>query len=349
MNYKELQQSLNQGNHFLDLQKDYLGIVGKKRLNLIEKTSSNHLGYLEGMENQNPINSENDNLTNNLMDLENKFNQTLNEYTAAYKQYLNEVSQQDNQDIMKYKNSYIMSPEGRFYYVNKYGIARGFTPDAWSNKPDSCPPGGPSDDTKKVFHMFKTGLNYEPGQPCNLDGSIIRNKSNGRAAWISEEGERHWYPNSDIFEARIKNGCPKDYTYVSNEIYNMYPKGKDMNADSKCSTSNMNTPLWNRIIQLNQKLMNIANEMYQGVERMNKKGNTLDSHVDETKTQLISEIQNLNSERVKLEQVKQNVDTLDGEFQNKEVMYRSSYYHYLVWLIGAITLGVITIHHITKK
>lgn len=340
--------SLQQGSKFLDLQKDYVGIIGKKRLHLIEKTSGNHLGYLEGMENANSINVENDKLTNHLMELENKFNQTLNQYTAAYKQYLNEMTQQDEPDIMKYKNSYIMSPGGRFYYVNKYGIARGFTPEAWSKKPDSCPPGGPSDDTKKVFHKFKTGLNYEPGQPCDLDGSIIRNKNNGRAAWVSETGERHWYPNSDVFEARLKNGCPQNYTYVSDEIYNMYPQGENMTGDSKCTTSHMNTPLWNRIIQLNQELMNIASEMYQGVEMMNKQGKTIDTHVDDTKNQLMNEIKNLNTERMKLEQAKERVDTLEGEIENRRTMYRSSYYHYIVWLIATITIGAITIHHINK-
>ena len=103
----EQNHALKQGKKFNDYQKDYLHIVGTKKLDLIEKTTSPNLGFLEPMsdKNNNPVEVENTKILDNLIKLENEFNTTLALYTSQYQQYMNkELESKNNMNAYTRKN-----------------------------------------------------------------------------------------------------------------------------------------------------------------------------------------------------------------------------------------------------
>jgi hypothetical protein len=357
-----ISDAISQGNKFLNYQSDYLHIIGQRKLNLIEETSAPDLGFMEPLTNKsdsnssnpgsesNPISVEDDALTSKIMDLENQFNAKLAQYIAVYKQYMSDALDQDNV-IANYKGKNVKSSGGEFYYVNKFGVARGFSTPAWDKKPASCPAQAPGDDSVSAYNRMQKGQSYIPGQPCNLDGTVIRNSKTGHAAWIDPKGVRHWYPSGEISSATARNGgCPLSTMQdVSDEIYNMYPKGTDMTAESRCvGAGDMDSGLRSRIVSLNQELLDLANQIYQEVEQMEELEGKVDTKVVGAKQQLMNEIANLNSERDSLAKLERETQTLRGEFQENKIMVRSNYYNYMVWTVAAITLGAIVAYRATS-
>lgn len=337
--------SLKQGKKYKDYQNDYTHIIGTKRLDLIEKTSDNNLGFIEGL--KNPLEVENNKVKEKLKDLENQFNTTLALYTNQYQRFLTKLMNEQS-ELQPYLNKNVKQNNGKFYTVNRFGVARGYSKDAWANKPSSCPSGIPNDSTIKAFNYVATGLDYVPGQPCDLDGSIIKNNDTNEIAWVDEKGEKHIYPDEFTYEQTQKNGgCPSNIHHVSNEVFNMFASGSAMNEHSSCET-NIDQQLLESVKASNQKLLNIANEMYQETVKLEHTEKQVEDKSEQTRKILLDQIQSLNKERDELQKAKNYSAMFNGELDDSNLQINREYYHYLVWIIAAVTLGGITMHQIIK-
>lgn len=349
INYKIDDYSVKQGQKFNSYQNDYANIIGKKRLELIEQTTSKNLLSLhENMETLgNPISKENASQMEKLKTLETQFNFTLNEYKHLYEEYLkNVVNMKD--EIRLYKNQNVMDGNGKFYYVNEYGYTRGYPNNSFENKPSSCAQSKPTDNSVDIYNKLMHGKDYSSGQPCNLDGKNIRNEKTGHLAFVSPDGVKHFYPNQDILDAARKNGCPNDEIKVSDDVYNMFPSGDDMNSSFKCFENNKGSFLMNSIVKLNSNLMSISQEMYNITEQMDSKDDALGSKLTIERNNLQSEINNLDSEKKKLEQLQSSVNRLNGELEETEIMTNMEYLQYIGWTVGAIGLTILATRHITS-
>lgn len=341
--------SLNQGVKFNLYQNDYANIIGKKRLDLIEETTSSDLLSLrENMESiQKPITKKTDSEITMMKTLEAQFNSTLQQYKDTYKQYLD--SEVQNKDLTQmYKNQNVKSPSGDYYYVNEYGYTRGYGNDAWNNKPSSCYQSIPNDNTKTIYSKLQHGVNYVSGQPCDLDGKNIRNTQTGHLAWVGPNGVKHFYPNEEILQAAIKNGCPSSEVKVSNEIYDMYPSGENMTQTTKCFENTSGDGMMNQIVTLNSKLISIAQEMYNLLDNIENEEEIVDKKLDSEKVQLQHEINNLETEKHKLEKLQNAVNRLDGELEQTNIITNMEYLQYMGWTVGAIGLAILAAKHITS-
>lgn len=337
---------LNQGKIFQNYQKDYIGILGKKRLKLINETTMPNIESIEGMENVVSLNDVNNSKNEKIMKLERQFNEKLSNYVSLYKEYIKELSNEDPL-IQTFKQKNVKDSAGNYYYVNRYGVARKYSSEAWTNKHSTCPSDVPNDSSIDAFNKMQVGMTLSQGQPCNLDGSLIRN-DNGAIDWVTILGDRQHIPTPEILQNVQKNGCPKTWAQISNSIYDMYPAGSNMTSTSNCDTLNLNIQLQDRIISLNDELIHIAQEIYTEVEGMETTGTKLDNEISKNKTKLMSEITKLSQERNKLYEVQQSIDSLHGRYQDNKIMIKSSYYQYMIWLIASITFGAIAIRHMHK-
>ena len=347
---KQQDYALNQGIKFNDFQKDYLHIVGTKKLNLIEQTTSPNLGFLEPMadKNTNPVEIENTKIVDQLLKLEQEFNSTLALYTNQYQQYMNKVVDRENElKAMARKN--VRNSGGKFFYVNRFGITRGFSTPAWDQKPASCPSAIPTDDSVQAFNNLTNGLDYAVGQPCDLDGTIIQNE-NGQYAWIDEKGQRHEYENRDMLNQTQKNGnCPGQIHQVTNNIYNMFPAGSAMNAHSNCNSPMFDQALYDAVNNSNQKLMNIANDMYQQALKLDKTSLEVEKRGHDMQDQLVTQIRSLNEEREKIIKLKANTATLDGDIEDDGIIANMEMARYVGLGLAAVAIGGLTIHLMTQK
>lgn len=349
--YSTLQKdyALKQGIKFNNYQSDYLHIVGTKNLNLINETTMPNLGFLEPMENRtmNPIQIENNKIKEKLRQLELEFNKTLALYTANYERYYNKVLNQKN-ELTMYTNKNIKNNNGKKYYVNNHGVTRGYSEEAWNKKPSSCGTNIPTDDSVQAYNSLENGLDYVPGQPCDLDGTVVQNEQ-GTIAWIDEKGQKHIYPSREVMEKTQQNGnCPTSIRQVTNEVFNMFPNGNEMNEHTTCSSTMYNEEMYNQINNINQKLLNIANEMYQEAVKLDKTEKNVESKNNSMQSELLDNIKSLNNEREILEKLQRKNDTLSGEYQENQLQATSELYKYISMGLLALTIGGITFHHLTK-
>jgi hypothetical protein len=349
--YSELQKeyALKQGIKFNNYHNDYLHIIGTKKLELINETTMPNLGFLETMENKsmNPLTIENNKIKDRLVQLQNEFNKALALYTSNYEMYYNKILNKDS-NIRSYTGKNIINSNGKKYYVNNHGVTRGYSDDAWNKKPESCATNIPTDDSITAYNSLENGLDYIPGQPCDLDATIIQNEQ-GQFAWIDEKGQKHIYPNRDIMEKTQQNGnCPTSIRQVTNDIFNLYPLSSEMNEHSSCSSNIYDAELYNQINSVNQTLLNIANEMYEEAVKLEKTQEIVGSKRKSIKSELLDNIRSLNQERDNLQNMINKSNRLSGKFEDYKLQTTSELYKYISFVFVALTLGGITYHHLTK-
>ena len=345
INYKMDKHSLNQGIDFNTINNKYLNIIGKKRLDLIEETTMDNMESLyENMDNMDgTLTKKEDNEISILRNLENEFNITLQEYKNTYKQYL-EKSLSKNSNT-KSNNINVIDGNNKKYFVNNYGYTRGYQNDNhWSSKPSSCLSTQPTPQSIDIYNSSKHGLDYQLGQPCNLDGKNIRNTKTNEVAWIDPQGKRHVYIGGQISG---KNGCPNGEIKVDDSVYNMFPMDYPMGDSTMCFTTEQPDYLSNKIIQLNSRLMSIATEMNSLIDIISNEDNLFDSQVTQQKQTLLGEIKNLETENAKLTNMQNVVNKLNGELEETTIMTSSEYIQYIFWIIGAISVSVMAVKHMT--
>lgn len=341
-----LKKSLEQGVHFRNYQNHYNNLVGIKRLNLIEQTTGQHLGNVEPLTNIQGFGEESPEMKQ-LNKMEQDFNTKLNTYSAIYKQYLTKLATSKENAVL-HSNINVRDSNGKFYYVNQYGVARGYTQDAWANRDPSCPSTVPNENTVSIFNTLKVGNDKKPHEPCNLDGKVIQAQTTNNRAWITPEGRRKWFPNENIWEIGMKNGCSPNPSQVTDAVFDMFDATSDMTPSANCNVGLGFVNMKNELEKLNNELIQIANQINNQVSYMVNKNKVVDEAGEKTKLELQDRLQRLNQQRDLFTKLQTEEETLNAEFKDNEMMIHSSYYHYMVWTIAALTLGAVAAHHITK-
>ena len=344
--------SLSQGRLFEKVNKSFRDVINSSKLNIIQDTSSKELGsFYEGMTNKEIDNSD-DMMTEKMMTLQNDFNSKLEEYKKVYSAYLTMLKHNMN-IINSYSNMNVKDEAGNKYFVNKYGYARLYSNEAWSKKHSSCPATAPEDNTVEIFNKLQLGQPLGVGQPCNLEGNIIRytQDNNELKSWVSPDGLKHGLPTepTELNVFNKNSGCAnKNIVDVVDSTYNSVPSGTNYNTTSKCSTTE-NEDLWNKIVALNNDLIMIARELHNEAEKMNSANNNVNVNLNKTKNVIIKKAEKLNKQREELLKIQSSHRSLMGKFQDNNINIRSDYYNYLAWTIGAVTLGAVAFYKLTNK
>lgn len=341
-----LNYSLGQGEHFNKNRVNYNRAIGIKRLNLIGETTSPNLGNIEGMDNINNFNNETKD-SNDIAVLEKEFNDKLNVYTNVYHEYLTKLSSSKDEAVL-YANTNVKDSNNKYYVVNKYGVARGYSKEAWDNKHPSCPTNIPGDDTIQVFNKLTIGNDKKVGEPCDLEGKVISQLKPLKNAWVTPDGRKRWFPSTEIWEAGKKNGCNDNPVVVKNDVYDLFDNADNMTMNSNCNAGLGFSDMKTQLEKLNGELIDIANKIYDKVVSMVGKSDSINNNINKTKDDLKNQIIMLEKERKNFEKAKTEQETLKAEYDNNNLLITSSYYQYLVWTIAAITLGAVAVKHISS-
>lgn len=147
-----------------------------------------------------------------LKNLEDKFQKTLSEYSTTYKSYMNELMSDIKRERNKYIGKTIITPNGNSYYVNNFGVARGWSGNIWGNyRGKNC-----SGDRLRVNtnNLKDLGLTYgspmRENEPCGYDGRNVRvtldksktinlaRQSGAKASQSSRHSGTKWPPQNAI-------------------------------------------------------------------------------------------------------------------------------------------------------
>ena len=319
--------SLKQGKKFNDFQNDHLHIVGSKRLNLIEETTSPNLGFLEAMSNNtsnsksNPINVENSKIGDTLSNLENEFNTTLTTYTNLYKLYL-EKTMNEKEFENSYATSYIMGDKPSNFTF--FGHAVG--PTGKSKIPvQQIVMEGPL-----IVFMIQDGK----------DTKIVKSPPN-----LSKQAGFYYVGNINDYGKipLIPNGVS---TPDKPGRYNVKKNG--MSANDARLMKEANESLTNALNSANQKLLDIANQMYQESVKIEQTHDKVHGNINATSSDLLDKIKALNKEREQINKLNTSTTTLDADISDSLTDVNMEKTKYIGLGVVALILGGVTIHLATK-
>ena len=357
--------TLKQGQKFNSYQRKYKNLIKQKNLDLISVGKLNIVNNLmhgsaplnngntikEGFKGWwkgkqgivsnelSPVEKKNLEELKRVERLENEFNSTMTLYVVKYKSYLEElISKQSALDV-KYKGK-IIKYDGQYYYINHGGIARRFSDEAWVSKDNSCPEAEITLDAEK-FSKLALGTRMGIGELCKLGGWNATDSGSGTTAWIDNLGYRHLYQD---FRNRHKS-CPETTKKISAIQFNAIPRGPDWTENDPCNAISLNSPLYDQLVSLNTKLLNIITKMSYHIGRLETIDASLENKVKEQKTILVKKITELKTEREKVRKLKTANETMLSEYNEQELNVSSIRMHHLIWfVIGCTFFGTAYFH-----
>lgn len=363
--------NLENGVRLLKNRGKYHSMIGDRRLNLIKKSTTKELGsFIEGMENMNDDELPYNQQTQKLNDLQDEFNNLLDEYTKTYEDYIEEVTgEKQNPDIRNVNitgrdrfggpdnnDYYIRMHLNNFGYVRRYDSSRHWVGPAGANTAHqrererlNCPvPFQNRRRSLEIYDRMKTGVPLVTGEPCNLEGKMVRNEKNNAVSWVRPDGRLMGVPSRDLFNQLKENGCPSEITNLPESVYNNMTRAGTMKATDTCSTL-LHSPLHDKLTNLNRQLIAKAQEIYDEVSVIEDSNVGVRERTDKIRNTLLGEIKKLNDEREELNKDNDRVITYEKEYYDSNKQITSSYYEYVFWILIVLGIGTFTIRQITKK
>lgn len=317
--------NLSEGKQMIDFNQQETEHL-RPDLSVIEQGS-----IVESMGNFN-LNTNDKTQLEGLNNIENDYNQLLAEYSNTYKQFSDELLNQNQtkKQVIDYLGKVISDTDGNNYYVNNFGYTHKYSTSAWQNNNSSCPNSTTS--FTGDFNNFKTGSPMTSGQPCKIGGQIVKNESTGEEAWVDIKGMKHPFSTS-----AKSNSCTSDSPIVLNsQDYNLIPTGSAMSRSDTCLALDVNPSLYNKLQKLNGKIKIKANQLIseinstnlsnaQAQNSLNKKRHTMMKQADK--------ISNINKDVIYNNRMLMQTQ---GESEDASLRMTSSWYILIAWIFIAI-------------
>ena len=299
----------------------------------------------EGMDSaiRNGNNTNVENTTKHIQDLDDKFSRTLSNYNRLQKQIKEEVIQKSqNYETWKNHLGKVVVNSDNHYYVNNYGYTHKYSKSGLNANHNSCPSYTNANSiNNKMLDDMPTGDDMKPGQACQIAGKNIRNKTTDEHAYVDVRGVKHVY-SVDSWRNK-KSLCDSHALSISNSAYKAIPSGHNMTDKDLCIKVDVDPRLFTQMYRLNNELTTIGKELYREIHKLNIKDAKTKEHVNEKKKQVDGYIQTLDKERIELVDYEKNFDTVSAQETDSELKMTSDYYQYLVIGIVALAVGGITV------
>lgn len=173
-----LSADLKKGQAFLHDRQD-ITKQNESKFNLLEgfqtNYSSNEL-WNNGVVGEKNVQQVIQNEMDELKKLENNFQDTLSEYSRTYNSYMSEIMNDVKREKNKYIGKTIITPNGDSYYVNNFGVARGWFGKIWNNyRGKNCSGERIRVNTDNIKDLGLTiGKPMRENEPCGYAGQNIR-------------------------------------------------------------------------------------------------------------------------------------------------------------------------------
>ena len=314
-----------------------------KKLDALQVTSMPGVNSIvENMENMQKTTSEPKQTI--VTKLENEFNKTLAEYDVVYRQFSEDILKTNAKDkeIKKYFDEVITTGDGNYSYVNDYGFTQKYSTDAWSNNAENCPT-DPMAVTKDIMAKFQQGSDMGNGQPCDVAGKNIQNEDTKEYAWVDIKGKKHVY--SDKLWKNKNENCNIPAVSLSAKEYDSIPSGGNMTSTNNCMQLKVDPKIWRKMNMLNNKMEKLAKEMVMQLDNLAVEDIELNTIMVEQREKMNKYISKIEKDRKQLNFYNQDYITVMAEQEDSELREVSTKYHYIVWILVALTIFGLMMHN----
>jgi hypothetical protein len=327
-----------QGEKFKNSQKKYKVLVKKYHPNLISLNQLNIVDNLKSKKfsnineaftgaSMNKVEEKNLAEKQEITKLEGEFNNDMQQYVTKYKVYLKELSSRQTSLNSRLKNK-VVKYNSDYYYINNTGTARQFTDAAWSAKDNSCPNSN-TIVSAEDFSKLSLGPPMNVGELCRSGGYNAKDQSSGSSAWVDNLGYKHLY--TDFINKN--SSCPSDTVTVTGVQFNAIPTGKNYGPDDTCNTMSLDSPIYDQLVVLNQKMISGVTAMKGEVNKMASEDITLDKNIENQKKILSNTYNKLKKEQEKIKKMKNAIAQYRAEVEDQNLSVPSIQMHHLIWVV----------------
>ena len=252
--------------------------------------------------------------------LENEFNQTLAQYNTVYKLFNESVVQPNTiKDLTPYLGKNIKTSDGNYAYINDYGYTHKYSTDAWANKDISCNGETLALDTVSSFPL---GPDMGIQQPCGMAGKNIQNTQTNEYAWVDIKGYKHIY-SSEVWTTK-QSECDRDVISLTNDTYNAIPSGTNMTSTDTCMQTNIDPNVWTQLVQLNDRLYQIATHLSAKLDKVVVQDTTLQTSLTNTQKDIMDITNGIARDRRQLQRYSNSLELTSANETDsylKQTMY----------------------------
>lgn len=343
----EKDPNLLQGQKYLEYGRMYASQV-RPELALLQVTSIPGISsVVETLQGNDSTGAANRAATSNVSDIETDFNKTLSEYSATYRLLTQEMlgKAQSQKDVKKYYGKVISEDGGNYSYVNDFGYTHRYSNDAWAKNDASCPSDPVDISAEENAKLSLLGPGMGTGQACGMAGKNVKNKSTGEVAWVDIKGFKHIY-SSSVWDK--KDGtCDTDTTTLESSSYDAIPSGSPMVSTTPCKQLDIDPGTWQKLSQLNDKLVSLAGQMSTELGGLKVADDNLKQNLTDQQASLNDYVTTLQADKKNMGHFNSVFATVSGEEESSGLLLTSKKLRYLVWFLLAIMIVSITLHSVS--
>ena len=331
--------SLLQGQQLMEYERLYAKLA-EPHLKLLQITSIPGINSItETMNHDNSTQSSKINNKKVISNLEEEFNKTLIKYTNTYQIFTENILQNSKGDRSQYFDKTVTTGDGNYIYVNDFGFTHRYSTDAWKNNSASCPKDATNistEDLSKLPEEAPMGL----GQPCKVAGNNIINIETKEVAWVDIKGYKH--PYTDSLWKKKDSTCDIEPIPLSSTQYNAVPSASNMTSSTICNQIDVDPTIWHKLTELNNKLLILSKQLNKQLNSLQTTDKKLQNNVNNQKKLINSHVNNLSSNKNQITHINNSFETVLGRRENTSLTAHSNKLQYMVWMILAITILILT-------
>jgi hypothetical protein len=169
----------------------------------------------------------------------------------------------------------------------------------------------------------------------------------GKIGYVQGDGTIRLYENINDYNNRNKD-CGGNIVYVSYELWNKFILGDPMKKTTICNILSVNPELKSKIVQLNTDLINLASTINNSIQDIKDKILLVNNKSGIEEKYKSIQLQEYNDIYNKLSKITNNSSTLTAMVEDSKIKNGIQNYRFLLWLLGAILLGIYTIKKIKQ-
>ena len=275
-----------------------------------------------------------------MMRLKTRYETLITQYETKYKEYLLLLTKRKNAQTDSLK-SQLGKYDGKFYYINNFGVAREFTSEGYDKRPTECK-GTENNITADQYSKLTFGPPMGIGEICRNGGFNAKNTSTGLISWVDSNGYRHKY--SDWSDKHTE--CPSTTQDLTASQYLAMPKGPEWTNESECRLTDLDSPLHSQLVKINNDLMKLAEDMKELVDTSDERADAIDNDTAQKKIELKTLLKSIDTKRAKIKHTFQAVNSIKSDWESKTLQVEALQYRYLAWSICGVTFGFYCMKHI---
>lgn len=339
--------NLEQGQELLGYTDEYVRVLKPHLRELQLSTSPNVSSIVETLNTTESINASHIESKSKISTLEDRFNKTLGKYAQTSDQ-INELLLRRHHKGLDSYNGMIVTTDGdqSFVYVNDYGFTHKYPRKSANSKlvlDQSCDKLKRAKIKQSVLDRLDKGRSMSLQEPCGIAGKNVRRGKSDEYAWISIDGMKHVYP--DHVWKKKNESCHIPVIELHDTAYEAIPSGSAMTTSSECERGAGVPPvMWDNLYKLNSELAHLTELLTKEVNSLVTADMQLTQKLNEQKTQLAQHTSSLGSDRIEIERIQRDFQTVLGINKDTRLQLRTNWLHYIVWVLLAVTVVSILIH-----